>query len=56
MIFSRGTEVLGEKHYNASVVNDRMIMGHWWNDTDRGNCTTGKETLYSVGGKILSNY
>jgi hypothetical protein len=31
------TEVLGEKHYTASVVDVWMSMEHWWNDTDRGN-------------------
>ena len=30
-------EVLGEKHYRASVVDELMSMEHWWNDTDRGN-------------------
>ena len=31
------TEVLGEKHYTASVVDGWMGMEQWWNDTDRGN-------------------
>ena len=34
------TEVLGEKHYTASVVDGWMSMEHWWNDTDRGNWST----------------
>jgi hypothetical protein len=42
--------VLGEKHYTASVVDGRMSMEHWWNYTDRGNWSTGRKTLYSVGG------
>ena len=29
----------------------KMNMGHWWDDTDRGNRSTGRETLYSVGGR-----
>ena len=30
------TEVLGEKHYTAWVVDEWMSMEQWWNDTDRG--------------------
>ena len=30
------TEVLGEKNYTASGVDEWIIMEHWWNDTDRG--------------------
>jgi hypothetical protein len=37
MILTGETEVLGEKHYTASVVDEWMSMEHWWNDTDRGN-------------------
>jgi hypothetical protein len=29
------TEVLGEKHYTALVVDEWMRMERWWNDTDR---------------------
>ena len=29
------TEVLGENHYSAWVVDGRMGMEQWWNDTDR---------------------
>ena len=29
------TEVLGEKHYTAWVVDEWMSMEQWWNDTDR---------------------
>jgi hypothetical protein len=37
MVLQEGkTEILGEKHYTASVVDDWMSMEHWWNDTDRG--------------------
>jgi len=31
------TEVLGEKHYTAWVVDERMNMEQWWNDTDCRN-------------------
>jgi hypothetical protein len=37
MVLTGETEVLGEKHYTVSVVDERMSMEHWWNDTDRGN-------------------
>ena len=36
MILTGETEVLGEKHYTALVVDKRMSMEHWWNDTDSG--------------------
>jgi len=29
------TEVQGEKHYTAWVVDEWMSMEQWWNDTDR---------------------
>jgi hypothetical protein len=32
----------------------KMSMEHWWNDTDRGNGSTGRETLYSVGGRWMN--
>jgi hypothetical protein len=31
------TEVLGEQHYTASVIDELMSMGHWWNDTENEN-------------------
>jgi hypothetical protein len=34
-----------------SVSGRWMNMEHWWNDTDKGNWSTGRETLYSVGGR-----
>jgi hypothetical protein len=37
MIRTGETEVLGEKHYTASVADESMSMEHWWNDTDKGN-------------------
>ena len=50
MVLTGETEVLGEKHYTVWVVDGWMGMEHWWNCTDRGNCSVGRETLYSVGG------
>ena len=37
MILTGETEVLGEKHYTAWVVDKWMSTEQWWNDTDRGN-------------------
>jgi hypothetical protein len=51
MILTGETGVLGEKHYTASVVDGWMSMEHFWNDTDRANWSTGRKTLYSVGGR-----
>jgi hypothetical protein len=31
-------------------------MEYWWNDTDRRNWSTGRKTLYSVGGRWLNEY
>ena len=56
MILTGETEVLGEKHYTASVVDEWMSMEHWWNDTDRGNWITGRKTLYSIGGRWMNEY
>jgi hypothetical protein len=36
MILTGETEVLGEKHYTASVVDECMSVEHWWNGNDRG--------------------
>jgi hypothetical protein len=36
------------KLYKASVVGEWMSMGHWWNDTDRGNWSTGRENCPSA--------
>jgi hypothetical protein len=33
-----------------------MSMEHWWNCTDRENWSTGRETLYSVGGRCMNEY
>jgi hypothetical protein len=56
MILTGGTEVLGEKHYTGLVVDVWMSMEHWWNDTDRGNWSTGRKTLYRVGGRCMNEY
>ena len=56
MVLIGETEVLGEKHYVASVVSEWMGMEQWWNDTDRGNWSTGRRTLYSVGGRWMNEY
>jgi len=47
MVLTGETEVLGEKHYTELVVDGWVIMEHWWNDTDRGNWSTGRRTLYT---------
>jgi hypothetical protein len=51
MILTGETGVLREKHYTASVVDEGISMEQWWNDTDRGNWSTGRKILYSVGGR-----
>ena len=56
MILTVETELLGGKHYTAWVVDEWMSMEHWWNDTDRGNWSTGRKTLYSVGGRWMNEY
>jgi hypothetical protein len=45
MILTGKTEVLGEKHYTAWVVDEWMNMERWWNDTDRENWSTGRNTV-----------
>ena len=56
MVLTGETEVLGEKHYIAWVVGGWIGMEQWWNGTDRGNCSVGRETLYSVGGRWMDGY
>jgi len=48
MILTEKTEVLGEKHYTAWVVDEWMSMEQWWNDIDRGKLKSWE--------KILSHY
>ena len=38
------TEVLGEKHSTALVVDGWMSMEQRWNDTDRGKLKYGRKT------------
>ena len=33
-----------------------VTMEQWWNDTDRGNWSAGRKTLYSVGGRWMNVY
>jgi len=47
-------EVLGEKHNKEWVVAEWMGMEQWWNGTDRGNRSTGREILYSVCGRWMN--
>jgi hypothetical protein len=35
---------------------ERMSMEQWWNDTDRGNWSTERKTLYSVGGRWMNHF
>ena len=56
MVLTGETEVLGEKHYITRVLDGRMNMEQWWNDTDRGNWSTGRKTLLSVGGRWMDEY
>jgi hypothetical protein len=37
MVLTGETEVLGEKHYTASVLDEWMSMERWWTDTETGN-------------------
>jgi len=41
-------EVLLEKHFTVSVVDEWMSMGQWWNDTDWETWSTGKKH-YTAG-------
>jgi hypothetical protein len=36
-------ELLGEKHYWACVVDQRLWMEKWWNDTDKRNWNTERK-------------
>ena len=51
MVLTGETEVLGEKHYTAWVVDGWMSVAQWWNDTDRGKRVLGeKHTTWVVDG------
>jgi hypothetical protein len=42
---------------SAATVGDGWVsVEHWWNDTGRGNWSTGRKTLYSVGGRWMNEY
>jgi hypothetical protein len=43
------TEVLGEKHYRACVVDGWMSMEQWWNDTDRGKLKYWEKNIIQRG-------
>ena len=43
------TEVLGEKHYTACVVDEWMSMEQWWNDTDRGKLKYWEKNIIQRG-------
>ena len=45
IVLTGETEVLGEKHYTAYVVDEWMGVDIWWNDTDRGNWSTGWKNI-----------
>jgi hypothetical protein len=34
----------------------KLSMVNWWNDTETGNWSTGRKTLYSVGGRWMNAY
>ena len=42
-------EVLGEKHYRAWVVDERMSVEQWWNDTDRGKLKCWEKNVIERG-------
>jgi len=43
------TEVLGEKHYLAWVVDEWMSKEQWWNDTDRGKLKCWEKNIIQRG-------
>ena len=43
------TEILGEKHYTAWVVNGWMSMEQWGNDTDRGKLKYWEKNIIHCG-------
>ena len=49
MILTGETEVLGEKHYTAWVVDGWMGIEQWWNDTDRGNLKYWEKNIIQRG-------
>ena len=49
MILTGETEVLGEKHSRVWVVDGRMSMEKWWNDTDRGKLKCWEKNILERG-------
>jgi len=49
MILTGETEVLGEKHYTAWVVDGWMSMEKWWNDTDWGKLKYWEKNIIQCG-------
>ena len=45
----RKTEVLGEKHYTAWVVDGWMSVEQWWNGTDRGKLKYWEKNIIQCG-------
>ena len=43
------TEVLGEKHYTAWVVDGWMSMEQWWNGTDMGKLKYWEKNIIERG-------
>jgi len=43
------TEVLGEKHYTAWVVDGWMSVDQWWKDTDRGKLKYWEKNIIQCG-------
>jgi len=49
MILTGETEVLGDKHYTAWLVDEWMSMEQWWNDTDRGKLKYWEKNIIQCG-------
>jgi hypothetical protein len=43
MLLPGETELVGDKHYTASVVDGLLSMGNWWNYTDCRNRISGRK-------------
>jgi len=49
MILTGETEVLGEKHYTAWVVDGWMCVEQLWNGTDRGKLKCWEKNIILCG-------
>jgi len=49
MILTGETEVLGEKHYTAWMVDEWMRMEQWCNDIDRGKLKYWERNIIQRG-------